>query len=114
MSKKSLIELRDEMRAVARGARKLSLLPAAPVLAALSQETIDLLGILLRDRPETVSKLVQIAGRAQPNVSRSLQVLETHRLVRLGRVGREVRPEPTASDIRVDLTTGKCEFTPVT
>jgi predicted transcriptional regulator len=114
MTKRSLNELRDELRAVARGERSASPLPAAPVLAALSSESIELLRILLQDRPESVSRLGELAGRAQPNASRSLQVLESHRLVRLVRVGREVRPEPIAKDIRVDFATGKYEITPLT
>lgn len=53
--------------------------------------------------PATVQELANLSGRAQPNVSRSLQALAKHGLLKLVRQGREVRPVPTA---RVDLRTG--------
>ena len=106
MTRTSLTELREEMRAVARGERQSSPLLAAPVLAALSRDALDLLGILLRERPPSVSALAALTGRSQPNVSRSLQLLAKHRLIRLMREGREVRPEPIASVLHIDPATG--------
>jgi predicted transcriptional regulator len=113
MTRTSLTELRDEMRAVVRGERPASALPAAPLLAALSRDALDLLGVLLRNRPASVTELVALTGRAQPNVSRSLQVLARYRLVRLVREGREIRPEPVAAAVRVDLATGTYETLPI-
>jgi predicted transcriptional regulator len=113
MTRTSLADLREEMRGVARGERRASPLPAAPLLAALSREALDLLGVLLRERPASVTELVALTGRAQPNVSRSLQMLARHGLVRLVRNGRDVRPEPVASAVRVDLATGTYEATPL-
>lgn len=113
MSRTSLADLREEMRGVARGERQASPLPAAPLLAALSRDALDLLGVLLRERPATVTELAALTGRAQPNVSRSLQMLARHRLIRLVREGREVRPEPIATALHVDLKTGTYEMAPV-
>jgi hypothetical protein len=70
MTRTSLTELREEMRGVARGERQPSALPAAPLLAALSRDALDLLGVLLRERPASVTALVALTGRAQPNASR--------------------------------------------
>ncbi len=109
MARKSLTELREEMRAVARGERKASFLPAAPLLAALSREALELLAVLLRKHPASVSELVELTGRAQPNISRSLQLLARYRLIQLVREGREVRAEPIAKAVRVDLATGTYE-----
>lgn len=109
MARRSLTELREEMRAVARGERKASPLPAAPLLAALSREALELLAILLRKHPASVSELVEQTGRAQPNISRSLQLLARYRLIQLTRHGREVRAEPIARAVRVDLATGTYE-----
>lgn len=109
MARKSLSELREEMRAVARGERKASPLPAAPLLAALSREALELLAVLLRKHPASVSELVELTGRAQPNISRSLQLLTRYRLIQLVREGREVRAEPIAKAVRVDLATGTYE-----
>ena len=111
MTRTSLTELREEMRAVARGERQASPLPAAPVLAALSRDALDLLAILLRERPPSVTALTALTGRSQPNISRSLQLLAKHRLIRLTREGREVRPEPIASALHIDLATGTYETT---
>ncbi len=114
VARTSLAELREEMRGVARGERRASPLPAGPLLAALSRESLDLLGVLLRRRPASITELVAMTGRAQPNVSRSLQTLAAHGLVRLVREGREVRPEAIASAVKVDLATGTVEAEPVT
>ena len=113
MTRKSLNELKEEMLAVARGERKASPLPAAPLLAALSKEALELLGVLLRAKPSSVTDLVAITGRAQSNISRSLQLLSRLRLIRLVKNGREVRPEPIVKTLRVDLETGTYETTPI-
>lgn len=109
MARKSLIDLREEMRAVARGEQKGSPLPAAPLLAALSREALELLAVLLHKHPASVSELTELTGRAQPNVSRSLQLLARYRLIQLARDGREVRAMPIAKAVRVDLATGTYE-----
>lgn len=113
MTRTPLSELREEIRSVARGERQASPLPAAPLLAALSREALDLLGVLLHERPASITALVALTGRAQPNISRSLQLLARHRLIRLVREGREVRPEPIAAAVHVDLATGTYETTPL-
>ena len=59
-------------------------------------------------RPASVSALVARTGRAQPNVSRSLQLLARHGLIRLEREGKEVRPAALARSIDVDLAAGTC------
>lgn len=51
----------------------------------------------------------RLAGRAQSNISRSLQLLARYRLIQLTREGREVRAEPVAKALRVDLATGTYE-----
>lgn len=109
MTRKSLTELKEEMRAVARGGRRPEPLPAASLLAALTPEALELLKVLLQGRPVSVSQLGEITGRAQSNISRSLQQLAKYRLIRLVREGREVRPEPIARTVRVDLATGTYE-----
>jgi len=106
---RTLTTLREEMRAVARGERSPSPRPAGPLLAALSSEALELLKVVLRERPTSMTALVALTGRAQPNISRSLQQLAGHGLVRLVRVGREVRPEPIVRSLVVDLATGTYE-----
>jgi len=111
--RKSTTELKEEMRAVARGERRASPLPAAPLLAALSREALELLGVLLREHPANVTELVTLTGRGQSNISRSLQLLAKHRLIRLVREGREIRPEAIVKTVSVDLVSGTYETTPI-
>lgn len=113
MKRTSLATLREEMRAVLRGEREPSARPAAALVAALSAEAFELLAMLHAHRPASVAELVRLTGRAQPNVSRSLQQLAAHGLVRLMRTGREVRPEPLVSELRIDLARGTYEARPV-
>lgn len=109
MKRRSLTDLREEMRAVARGERKAPARPAAPLLQALTREALELLELLLRERPGTIAEIAERTGRAQPNVSRSLQRLAALGLVRLNRNGREVTPEPIAGSLRIDFSTGTYE-----
>lgn len=113
MKRTSLATLREEMRAVARSERAPSPRPAAPLLAALSSEALELLGVVLQERPASIADVVRLTGRAQPNVSRSLQQLAGYGLVRLVRAGREVRPEPLVRTLQVDLLNGTYETGPV-
>ncbi len=113
MAKRSLNDLRDEMRAVARGERKPSPLPARELLNVLaSAEHRELLQVIHLERPETVSRLAELTGRAQPNISRSLQQLAKHGLIELVRNGREVRPVPMAAKVTLSLTDDTYETVP--
>lgn len=117
---RTLHDLRDEMLAVARGTR-----PVPPVQSVTDGEAVSgLLGVLTpanralmqliaTERPETVSRLAQLADRAQPNVSRALQDLAKHGLVRLVRDGMSIRPELVAAEIDVDLVRGTCRVVPM-
>jgi predicted transcriptional regulator len=107
MTTKSLRDLREEMRSVARGEREAPPLPAGAMLSTLSSPgSLELLRIINQERPANVSQLAARTGRAQPNVSRSLQLLARHGLIRLEREGKEVRPVPIARSIGVDLAEG--------
>lgn len=93
------------MLTVVRGEREPSLARPGAVLAALSPEA----GADGRDparAPASIAEAVRLTGRAQPNVSRSYQQLARYGLVRLVRVGREVRPGALVRELRVDLVDG--------
>ena len=109
MTPSSLTNLREEMLAVARGERAAPPRPAAPLMAALSPGALDLLGVILRERPDSMSALVALTGRAQSNVSRSLKQLAAYGLVQFVREGREVRPRPVVGAVVLDLATGTYE-----
>lgn len=54
-----------------------------------------LLALIARGRPDSIAQLAQLAGRAQPNVSRSLAALVRAGLVELISSGRVTRPQLT-------------------
>lgn len=110
---RTLTDLQNEMRAVARGERK------APPRSAKAEAGVDLFGVLTpsnrallqvigRDRPESVSKLAELTGRAQSNVSRSLQELAKFGLVRMVRDGQSIRPELAVIHVDIDLIANEC------
>lgn len=113
MTRRTLTDLREEIRAVARGERKPSPRPAAPLLQALTREALEMLELLLNEHPGTVAEIADRTGRAQPNVSRSLQRLAALGLVRLTRNGREVRPRPVVGSLRIDFATGTYDMQPL-
>jgi predicted transcriptional regulator len=65
------------------------------------------------EKPASVSKLAELSGRTQSNVSRALQDLAKHGLVRLIRDGMTVRPVLAAVEVDVNLVNGTCEIIPV-
>lgn len=113
MKRRTLTDLREEMRAVARGEQQPSPRPVAALLKALSPEALELLELLLQERPGTIAEVAERTGRAQPNISRSLQLLARLGLVELHREGREVRPIATTAKLVIDFGTGTYESRPL-
>ena len=110
-AERSLNELRDEMRAVARGARKAPPIAPTAVLPLFSPGNIEMLEAIGMHQPDSISELATALGRAQSNVSRALQALIRHGLVRLEREEgkRTLRPVLVARFLKVDLRTGAYE-----
>ena len=109
MAKQGLTELREEMRAVVRGERAASPVSAVGVLAALATPAnFELLRVIIRNRPESVSRVAELTGRDELNISRALKDLHRHGLIRLVRKGQAVRPVAVATRIDIDLTNGTC------
>ncbi len=111
---RTLNDLEREMRAVARGERKAPPLRprASELMGALTPANLDLLRIIALENPMTVSDLVLRTGRAQPNISRSLQELARYGFVRLHRDGQKIRPELVARHVNVDLVEGNYNLVP--
>jgi predicted transcriptional regulator len=106
----TLRSLREEMKAVARGER-----PAPPDAAKPSFNSVDALVRLLtpenrqllaliRDRkPGSVAELVQMTGRAQPNLTRTLAKLEAAGFIKMKSVGRRKAPSAAIKKIVVEI-----------
>lgn len=117
---RTLHDLRDEMLAVAQGTHSVPPVHSVTdgesvsgLLGVLTPANRALMQLIATERPETVSRLAQLANRAQPNISRALQDLAKHGLVRLVRDGMNIRPELIAAEIDVDLAQGTCRVVPM-
>jgi predicted transcriptional regulator len=110
MAVKSFKDLEAEMKSVLRGDIEC---PAKPevrddhpsrgLAAVLTPSNIQLMRLIRRHGPASVSALAALAGRAQSNTSRSLQDLAQFGLVELVRDGATVRPEIRVAEVGYDF-----------
>jgi predicted transcriptional regulator len=107
----NLRSLRDEMKAVARGVRRAPADAAKPsfntvdaVVRLLTPENRALL-VLIRDRkPQSVAELVEMSGRAQPNLTRTLAKMQAAGFITMKAVGRRRKaPSVTVKKIVVEI-----------
>jgi predicted transcriptional regulator len=106
----NLRSLRDEMKAVARGARSALVDAARPsfnsvdaLVRLLTPENRQLLAIIRDRKPPSIAALAEITGRAQPNLTRTLAKLEAAGLVTMQTVGRRKAPCATIKKIVVEI-----------
>ena len=107
----NLRELRDEMKAVARGQKPAPADAARPsfnsveaLVRLLTPENRRLLSLIRDRKPESMTELREWTGRAQPNLSRTLAKLEAAGLVTMkpGN-GRRKVPQVRVSKITVEI-----------
>lgn len=106
----SMADLEAEMRAVARGEKEAPKNAARPsvesadvLLRLLTPENRILLKIIRDDHPQSVADLARLAGRAEPNLLRTLAKLEAVGLIEMRTVGRRRVPLPLARQLRVEI-----------
>jgi predicted transcriptional regulator len=106
----SLRSLREEMKAVARGERpapanagKPTFNSVAAVVRLLTPENRQLLAIIRDRKPRSVAELVQMSGRAQPNLTRTLAKLEAAGFIKMKTVGRRKAPTAAVKKIVVEI-----------
>lgn len=106
----SLRSLRDEMKAVARGARpapsdaaRASFNSVEALVRLLTPENRQLLAIIRDRKPRSVAALAEISGRAQPNLTRTLAKLEAAGLIAMEEHGRRKAPTVAVSRIVVEI-----------
>jgi predicted transcriptional regulator len=102
--------LRDEMRAVARGERTAPADAAKPsfnsvdaVVRLLTHENRELLAIIRDRKPRSIAELVEMTGRAQPNLTRTLAKMEAAGFVAMKPAGRRKAPTVTVKKIVVEI-----------
>jgi predicted transcriptional regulator len=106
----SLQSLREEMKAVARGERpappdaaKPSFNSVEAVVRLLTPDNRRLLALIRDRKPQSVAELVEITGRAQPNLTRTLAKLEAAGFIRMKTVGRRKAPSVAVKRIVVKI-----------
>ena len=106
----NLRSLREEMKAVARGERPAPVDAAKPsfnsvdaVVRLLTPENRQLLAIIRDRKPQSVAELVELSGRAQPNLTRTLAKMESAGFITMKPVGRRKAPTVAIKKIVVEI-----------
>jgi predicted transcriptional regulator len=106
----SLRSLREEMKAVARGERSAPADAAKPsfnsvdaMVRLLTPENRHLLAIIRDRKPQSVAELVEMSGRAQPNLTRTLAKMEAAGFITMKAVGRRKAPTVAVKKILVEI-----------
>src|SRR6266567_2413078 len=106
----SLRSLRNEMKAVTRGERLAPADAAKPsfnsvdtVVRLLTPENRQLLAIIRDRKPQSVAELVQMSGRAQPNLTRTLAKMAAAGFITMKAVGRGKAPSVAVKKIVVEI-----------
>jgi predicted transcriptional regulator len=106
----NLRSLREEMKAVARGERpapadagKPSFNSVDALVRLLTPENRQLLAIIRDRRPQSVAELVEMSGRAQPNLTRTLAKMTSAGFITMKVVGRRKAPSVAVKKITVEI-----------
>jgi len=105
----SLRSLREEMKAVARGARPASdaaepsFNSVEALVRLLTPENRRLLATIRDRKPQSVAALAELTGRAQPNLTRTLAKLEAAGLITMQTHGRRKAPTAAVRKIVVEI-----------
>lgn len=106
----NLRSLRNEMKSVARGERPAPAAAAKPsfnsvdaIVRLLTPENRALLALIRDRKPQSVAELVQMSGRAQPNLTRTLAKLESAGFITMKAVGRRKAPSVAVKKIVVEI-----------
>ncbi len=106
----NLRSLREEMKAVARGARPAPADAGRPsfnsveaVVRLLTPDNRRLLAMIRDRKPQSVAELAAMTGRAQPNLTRTLAKLEAVGFITMKAVGRSKTPSVAIKKIVVEI-----------
>lgn len=107
---RNLRSLREEMKAVASGegpapadAGKPSFNSVDALVRLLTPENRLLLAIIRDRKPQSVAELVEMSGRAQPNLTRTLAKMASAGFITMKTVGRRKAPSVAVKKIVVEI-----------
>jgi predicted transcriptional regulator len=69
----------------------------------LSNENQHLLKVILDNKPQSITELVELTGRAKSNLSRTLKTLERYGIVELEKKNNAIMPIVKATDFKVEF-----------
>ena len=102
--------LREEIRAVARGEKPAPVDAGAmtfdsveALLRLLTPQNRELLAVIRDKKPQSITELAVLTGRAQPNLTRTLGKFEAIGFVRMTSVDRRKVPTATIHSLRIDI-----------
>lgn len=106
----SMADLEAEMRGVARGEKPAPADAARPsfesveaVIRLLTPENRQLLAVIRDRKPQSISELAEMTGRAASNLTRTLAKLEAVGFVRMQRVDRRKVPTSVVGKLHVEI-----------
>src|ERR1700736_884215 len=102
--------LQEEMRAVARGERPAPSDAGRPTFESvealvrlLTPDNRQLLATIRDRKPQSVTELAELTGRAQPNLTRTLAKLEGAGFITMKSIGRCKAPRVAVKKIVVEI-----------
>ncbi len=102
--------LREEMKAVARGERPapkdaggMTFDSVEALLRLLTPQNRELLAVIRDKKPQSITELAAMTGRAQPNLTRTLGKLAAVGFVRMKSIDRRKVPTTTVHSLRIDI-----------
>lgn len=102
--------LREEMKAVARGERPapkdaggMTFDSVEALLRLLTPQNRELLAVIRDKKPQSITELAAMTGRAQPNLTRTLGKLAAIGFVRMKSIDRRKVPTTTVHSLRIDI-----------
>jgi len=102
--------LREEMKAVARGEKRvpkdasgMSFDSVEALMRLLTPQNRELLAIIRDKKPQSIAELADLTGRASPNLLRTLGKLEAVGFVRMKNVDRRKVPTTSVKSLRIKI-----------
>ena len=102
--------LKNEMKALARGAKRAPVDAGAPsfnsvaaLMRLLTPANRALLATIRNQRPQSIAELAKLTGRAAPNLTRTLGKLEAVGFIRMDAVAKRRVPRALVQTFRVRI-----------